>query len=347
MRRVPPVVPVALVLSLAASMAPPLAAQERSLAQDPTLDNLVHRPGTVTAPWETLGEVRRGGTGERTLLFLPGIGFGADVWTEVAERHRDAFRTLAVTLPGFGGTPPYPMPDGAPRFSDTPWIRSAEAALAKLLDAEAPRQVTLVAQWALGTQLALRLALDHPDRVDGVILAGGVLKAYYEGPQKMDTWNVEQRARFADGMGEHWFKTVTRTTWDDNNYMSYDYAIHPRRGLFLWRQAAAPALPVWIRWLLEFYALDSEPELAKLTVPVLVVQPGFDDPAFLVEPGRNYMRNLCLDSWKTAREAAGTPAAPTLRFTTIPQARLFLQYDQPEAFDRTLDAFLAEVGKAK
>jgi pimeloyl-ACP methyl ester carboxylesterase len=27
--------------------------------------------------------------------------------------------------------------------------------------------------------VALRLALDHPDRVDGVILAGGVLKSYF------------------------------------------------------------------------------------------------------------------------------------------------------------------------
>jgi pimeloyl-ACP methyl ester carboxylesterase len=168
-----------------------------------------------------------------------------------------------------------------------------------------------------------------------VVLAGGVLKSYYETVPGMRAWTAEERARYADGLGERWFKTVTRRTWDDNNFMSYDYAVNPRRGLFLWREAQAPLLSVWVRYLLEFYAVDLTPRLKDLQVPTLVVQPGFDDPEFHVEEGRNYMRNLCLDSWADVR---GTN--PRLEIVTIPHSRLFIMFDQPEVLDRELARFL-------
>jgi pimeloyl-ACP methyl ester carboxylesterase len=137
-------------------------------------------------------------------------------------------------------------------------------------------------------------------------------------------------------MAQKWFRTVTRTTWDDNNFMPYDYAVNPLRGLFLWRQAQAPSLPVWIRYLLEFYSVDMATELGRLRVPVLVMQPGFDDGDFYVDAGRDYMRDLCVASW---RGAAALSAR--VEFVTVPRSRLFIMYDQPEAFDRLVAQFLA------
>ena len=67
-----------------------------------------------------------------------------------------------------------------------------------------------MAQWALATQLALRLALDQPDRVEAVVLIGGVLKMYYEINPATLSWTLDQRRNFADAMGDRWFKTVTR-----------------------------------------------------------------------------------------------------------------------------------------
>ena len=151
----------------------------------------------------------------------------------------------------------------------------------------------------------------------------------------MLTWTPEQRGQFVEGMASRWFKTVTRSTWDDNNFMSYDYAVNPRRGLFLWREAQAAPLPVWIRYLLEFYSIDLSAELKNLKVPVLVVQPGFDDAAFYAEPDRNYMRNLCIDSWRGAAAASSQ-----LEFVTIPQSRLFVMYDRPDALDQAIERFL-------
>lgn len=312
-------------------------AQARSMAQDSTLNNLVHPPGTRTVPWGTLGGVITTGTGSRHMILIPGLGFSGGVFDEFMARHAAEYRMHAVTLPGFGGTDPLPMPDST-SYALQPWLRSAEQGLLTLMDREGIRRATLVAHWAQGSQLALRLALLHPGRFDAVVLIGGVARAYYSSSPAMLTWTPAQRAAAIDRLGSGWFRTVTRTTWDDNNYMSYDYAINPRRGLWLWREAARPTLPVWIRYLLEFYAVDLTPELSRLQVPVLVVQPGLDDPGYYAEKDRDYMRDLLLGSWQ------GVPRdLPKLRFVTIPGARLFIQYDQPDALDRAIGDFLAGV----
>ena len=330
-------VPACLLVLLAADT----AGQTRSMAQDPTLNNFVHAAGVETTAIGTLGRVRRLGDGPRTMLLIPGLGFGDGIWAEFMERHRARYTMYAVTLPGFGETRPLPIPGDGSSFTDVPWTRSAIRAIEDLLTRERITRVTIVAHWALASQIALQLAIDHPDRVEAVVLVGGPLKSYYSGTPGMLEWTPTQRSRYVQGMGEKWFKTVTRRTWDDNNYMSYDYAVNPLRGLFLWREAQAPSLPVWIRYLLEFYAFDQTSQLKDLRVPTLVVQPAFDDAAHFVEAGRNYMRDLCVDSWRDARHASAK-----LEFVTVPQSRLFIMFDQPDVLDRTIADFLARTSSA-
>jgi pimeloyl-ACP methyl ester carboxylesterase len=328
-----------LLMAVGILFVPPVAAsQTRTMAQDPALDNLRHPSGLATAAPDSLGRVRKVGEGPRAMVLIPGLGFGDGIWTEFMERRRSDYTMYAVTLPGFGDTPPLAMPPAGSRFAETPWTRSAVRAIEQLIEQEKLTRVTLVAHWALASQIALQLALDHPDRVESVILVSGVLKVYFENTPRMMDWTPDERAASIEGLAQKWFRTVTRRTWDDNNFMSYDYAINPRRGLFLWREAQAPALPVWIRYLLEFYSIDLTPRLKDLRVPVLVAQPGFDDPAYYVEEGRHYMRNLCVDSWRGA-----SAASPRIELAPVPQSRLFVMFDQPEAFDRIVDAFLKRV----
>ena len=319
-----------------------IVAQTRSMAQDPSLNNLVHPAGTKTTPLDTLGKVKKVGEGKRVLLLIPGIGFGDDIWSEFMERHTKDFTMYAVTLPGFGDTAPLPIPPEKSQYAETPWTQSTVRAIVNLLEQEHIDRLSIVAHWALATQIALRLALEHPNRVESVILVGGVLKVYYDNSPAMLNWTDNQRSQFVEGMSQRWFKTVTRRTWDDNNFMSYDYAINPRRGLFLWREAQAPSLTVWIRYLLEFYSVDLTPKLKDLRVPTLVVQPGFDDPAFYVDDKRNYMRNLCHDSWKGAEELS-----KQLKFVKIPESRLFVMLDRPEELDRVLKSFFDSLPAAK
>jgi pimeloyl-ACP methyl ester carboxylesterase len=265
------------------------------------------------------------------MVLIAGMGFGDEVWAEFMDRRKATHRMYAVTIPGFGGTAPAEVPAASSRFSDTPWINSSVTALRTLLDTAHLQRVTLVAHWAVASQIALRLALEHPERIAAVVLVAGALKATFP---DQPPWTATQRAASIEAMGQRWFRTVTRDTWDDNNFMPYDYSVHPRRGLFLWREAQKPLLAVWVRYLLEFYAVDLGPRLAQLRTPVLVVHPDFTDPAFHVETW-NYMKGFTVDSW------SGVAAQPGMvEFRTIAGTRLFVMQDKPDELDRVVDEFL-------
>lgn len=310
--------------------------QPRSMEQDPGIDNLRHSPGTETAAPGTLGQILVAGEGRRAMLLIAGLGFGPEVtWADFMERHRADYRMLAVGLPGFGGSKPLQMPPPGTPYAEQSWMRSALGAIVTLLNQRKIERVSVIAHWALASQLALQLALDHPDRVESVVLVSGVLKSHFSSVKGMHEWSSAQRHQYAEGMAARWFKTVTRRTWDDNNFMSYDYAVNPRRGLFLWREAQAPSLAVWIRYLLEFYSLDLTSRLRDLAVPVLVVQPGFDDPGMYVEAGGDYMRDFCVASWRDARSTDSR-----LTFATVQGSRLFIMHDKPEELDALIRRFM-------
>jgi pimeloyl-ACP methyl ester carboxylesterase len=133
-----------------------------------------------------------------------------------------------------------------------------------------------------------------------------------------------------------WFKTVTRETWDDNNFLPSDYAEHPVLGLRLWREAARPDLHVWVRYLCEFNAQDVTQEFAAPAVPTLLLEPGLE--GLPTDPGNDYMLNYCHASWQRWRNGA-----PQFQVQTVHHARACPWIDQPEAVDEALASFLSSL----
>lgn len=71
------------------------------------------------------------------------------------------FDAVALDLPGFGASPPPDEPSGAAGYA---------AALRPVVDSMAER-FTIVAH-SFGGRVACHLAIEHPDRVDGLVLTG-------------------------------------------------------------------------------------------------------------------------------------------------------------------------------
>jgi len=310
----------------------------RIMAQDPKLDNLVDPPGYRTAALGTLGDVKKVGTGSQAMILIPGLGFGGGVFDELMERWKDRYRMYAVTLPGFGGTAAPPCPAKDVSFGSQTWTNGALQAIEELIKREKIERPIIVGHWLTGTQLALRLAMKHPAETRAVVLLAG--SARFVAPDPKDPNGglmyppLEQRVAIQDRyMGPKWFSTVTRETWDDNNFIPADYAINPVRGLRLWRQAASPLLHVWVRYLCEFNAQDVALELDKLTIPVLVVRPGVENNN--ADPGENYMYFYTHASWEGTR-----PSNPKIQFVTIPDSRACLWFDQPDRLDSLVNEFL-------
>jgi pimeloyl-ACP methyl ester carboxylesterase len=307
----------------------------RILAQDSTLNNLVDPPGYKPARLGTLGAVKRSGTGEQAIILIPGLGFGGDIFDELTPRLSKSYRKYAVTLPGFGGTPAPPAPGGKVSFADQTWTTGALTAIEKLIEEEHLQSPIVIGHWLTGTQLALRLAMRHPQQIKAVVLLAGSAKMVLTDTTFARYYaTLERRVASVDGyLAARWFKTVTRETWDDNNFLPGDYATHPVRGLRLWREAASPDLHVWVRYLCEFDAQDISLELDRVAVPTLLLRPGLEGNWH--QPGQDYMRAYCYDSWEGRIERH-----PKVAVKNIPDARVCMWFDQPQRVEAAITTFL-------
>lgn len=309
--------------------------QIKRFDQDPALNNLVHPEGYQTCEPGDLGEVRVVGDGPTPMILIAGFGFDGHAFDAFMESRKDDYTMYAITLAGSGGTPAPPMPPDGTSYGELSWTMAAVDGVRELMRTEGIEQPVIVTHWFTATQVGLRLALDSPDDIAAVVCISGVGR--YTDLMIPPGITPAQRAQAIDGVAQNWFRTVTRDTWDDNNFLPGDYAIHPVRALQLWREAAAPDLPVWVRYLCEAMATDIIAELNGLRVPTLVLQPGFDEDFYAAE-GLDYMRSYCVGSWEGAAEKSDA-----LTITTIEDSRVFQMDDQPERLDEAVNAFLASI----
>lgn len=94
------------------------------------------------------------GRGDRHLVLLHGWGLNAGVWHCISNRLSAHFCLHLVDLPGYGhsqGFPAMTLPEMAARVA-----------------AQAPAQATWLG-WSLGGLVASQIALDFPERVNGLI----------------------------------------------------------------------------------------------------------------------------------------------------------------------------------
>lgn len=314
------------------------SALPRILKQDSTLNNFVDPAGYKPGPPDALGHVERTGTGAQAMILIPGLGFGGDVFKEFMADHAGEYRMYAVTLAGFGGTPAPPSPDTNVSFGSQTWTNGQLAAIERLIVEEGIKRPIVVGHWLTGTQLALRLAMKHPDHVRAVIILSGSARfASMDTTRTPAEMPLAKRVAGVDRfMAPRWFKTVTRETWDDNNFLPSDYAVHPLRGLRLWREAASPDLHTWIRYLCEYHAQDITLDLGSLKVPTLILEPGLEGLVF--DPGNNYMDAFCGRSWEGPNKLNSA-----IRYETIPNTRACMWFDQPEKVNAVIAEFLGEV----
>jgi pimeloyl-ACP methyl ester carboxylesterase len=324
-----------LTAALLAYGATALQAQSGVFEQDSTLDNLQHAPGYVTAPYGALGQVVRHGSGPTDVLIIPGWGFGAEVFDRFMQDNGSRYRMVAVTLPGFAGTAAPPMPPAGTSYGDATWTRAAEEAIVRLIRSERLRKPIVVGHFIVGTQIALRLALDHPDLVGGVVVVGGEPMRFV--PSRRDSTGKtpmprDERVSGVDNfMAPRWFKTVTRKTWNSNNYAQPQYARDTTRAAELWKKSADVPLPVMIRYLCEYYAMDLRDEFSRLAVETRVLVPSFA-PEILTDPKQSWVKQLFIDSWESVRSIN-----PRIGIRAVSDSRIFVTDDRPEVVRDAID----------
>jgi pimeloyl-ACP methyl ester carboxylesterase len=346
-------------------------AQEK--CSDPSLDNLKHPPNTATSPLGELGPVDKVGTGPVPMILIPGAAFGGSIWKDFMERNRDAYTMYAITPPGYEGTKPPPWPEKND-FSDRVWTDALCKAIVKLIDDKKLDRPILVGHHMLGDHYAMRIALDHPEKVRGVVVIAGMpsmafgARGQNEPGKPVKTATLEQRRQMVQSFFAPFYKTVTEKMWQAGSYQARMLCRDATRAAQLFDQQVSVPIPTQLGYFFEYETTDLELDLGKLAVPLLVVL-----------PRREWNLDVALDNYREANEmmygnldrakAAWTSnlsmqwgdvnegtkwmydwgfrwerlrgVVPKMTVRYIDNTGIFIMEDQPKALDQELRSFIA------
>ncbi len=269
----------------------------------------------------TLPEIVDSNDGEATLLLLPCMSCRWRSFDTFMERNKSRYRMIAVTVPGFGGTPAPPIPRNT---SDPLWHQNAVAALERLIEERKITDLVIVGHsfgGVLGTALAARLG----DRVSGMIF--------------IDAWPTSDRSWFSDSEEERVTLAFRVTTdqahlltdfdaWQSFNAVSSQLPIDRRLAYHGWFMATSPE--VVIQYWRENHLIDLNPLLTSIKAPMLdlkALPTGRDSAAYALDRRHHWQENC-----------------PTCEVNTIllRETGHFIHETAPLDVDRFIEAFLRE-----
>ena len=319
------------------------AVGQPAAAQDSTLNNLVHAPDYVPGPLGSLGAVVERGHGPVDMILVSGFGLGASAFEGFMNRNTARYHMLAVTLPGFESTAAPPMPPPGTSYGEQTWTRAAADAIVRLIRERGLHRPVLVGHFINGSQVTMRVAVEHPELVRSLVLLAGTPR-YEPVPPGSRSWprnlTLEQKVKAVDQFSApRWFKTVTRATWVKGNFVATDYSVDSVRGRRFADRANEPPLPVLIRYLCEFHASDLWPKLDSLQCPLLVIQPHFT-ASLRADTTRKYLAGYLEEPWRGRLEGR-----PHTESAVVDSSGILVMEDQPAIVDRRVAEFVKRAGR--
>jgi pimeloyl-ACP methyl ester carboxylesterase len=281
-------------------------------------------PASALAAVETAGfeagsvHVDRYGSGNPTLVLIPGLTDSSAVWNTTVARYSGAHTIYVLTLPGFGGRPAITAP-----MLDTV-DRDVAAFLLTL------KNKPVVIGHSLGGFLAIRLAEEHSDLIRGAVAIDGL--PVFAGMEKM---TPQARAAAADAVGG---RVAQASPADFAAAQAYQmsFMTKPANVQTALSFSAGANVAATGTYMQELMAADIRPGLSKIDVPLLEIGP-FDAT---IDPENPYNPMLTLAGKQAYYQGlfAGDPSA---KVVMIDDSRHFIMLDQPEKLFAAIDSFLA------
>lgn len=283
--------------------------------------------GTVAAqepggPHLELPQVIEQGNAGPHLLLIPCAGCGAPSWRRFMEVNADRFRMVAVTLPGYDGSPRPELPlwGDRPVFQDNALER-----LSELLDGRGLTRVVVVGQ-SFGATMALRLAALRPDVVQAVVGVDAsptspLTRANQSGAERLaearEVVDEDYALRLQDPEEYRRFNAA-RTLPDEESRLLH-------HGMFMASDRVA-MLHYWRENILQ----DLNSAFRELTVPYLDVD--------AIGP-RSANPDSVAAAYEAAIQAVGPPEG--YRLVRFWQTSHWVHVERPGALGRTIEDFLA------
>lgn len=296
---------------------------------DSTLNNLVHAKDYVCSEWGT-APYQKFGSGKQSLLLLPGWGFDGSIFQEFIQKNTKDYTMYLLTLPGYGDSKAYPMPAPSNSYGEGNWMRGVEKGILNLVEKEKLDRPILIAHFCVSSHIAMRLAVEHPERFGKIVLVGAPVTFRLLPPY--DTLSYHNRVRYVDqGLAPRWFKTVSQATWLNGNFPPALYSCDSLRARQLFLQANSTPLPVQIRYLCETWAADFS-IYEQIKIPVLILIPKLSEKAIKLS-------NASYASWFT-EEWNKFVGRRYFHPFLVEQSGCNIMQDQVEMFTRLLKDFI-------
>jgi pimeloyl-ACP methyl ester carboxylesterase len=252
--------------------------------------------------------VEASGSGESVLL-AHGFGGSARNFRPQLRALRGRYRTIVYDARGHARSG---APETAADYSPECFVSD----LGRVLD-QAGAERAVVGGLSMGAGVALRFALAHPGRVQGLVLAS------FPEAARAGAGLAARAVGFARALDEEGLLAAgERFVWGEDSGLSSSDAARVRQGFLEHRPHALAHV---LRELVAVQPAVGElaPRLRGLDLPVLIVAGEVDAPSVV-----------------SGRELAA--ALPRARLVVIEGAGHIVNLDRPEAFNAALLAFLAE-----
>jgi len=264
----------------------------------------------------------KSGQGDKIVILVPGMGCSGAVWDgTVADLQKD-HTIYTLMLAGFDGTPPLTPTIKAPLCDQ--WADG----IAKLIAHEKLTK-PIVCGHSLGGNVALRLAIRHPDAAGAIIVVDGM--PIFPPLQPGET--IEQRQDQAKAMSQA-MKLSTPEQFAAQTKMAATMLItRPQDAETIAAICQRADRDTFIEATRELIGTDLRPDLVKIKVPVVMIAAVAREGEYGQSAAANhaYVDKAYRDVFQ------GTPQ---LKLTFIPDSRHFVMYDQPRVFLERLRAEL-------
>ncbi len=261
------------------------------------------------------------GSGDRTLLFLHGLGSNLQAWQKNIDMLDEEYRCIALDFPGYGKSSKAAYPFGMQFFAET---------VQAFMDSLDLQQVVLVGH-SMGGQVAMHTVLANTDRIDQLILIA---------PAGFETFTEQER---------QWFKAIytadlIRSTTEEQIVRNFQLNFHdmPTDAQFmiddrmLMRESSeydyyCEMIPQCVLGMLQEPVYERLPEIS---VPTLVIY-GKNDALI---PNKLMHPDLSIEA--LVNEAGSR--IPNARLYLVAEAGHFVQWEQADDLYRIVISFLQQ-----
>ncbi|MDQ6781442.1 MAG: alpha/beta hydrolase, partial [Candidatus Eremiobacteraeota bacterium] len=260
--------------------------------------------------------VDRYGSGDRSIIFVPGLASGPWTWYEQIARFAPQYTVYSLTLAGFDGTPASDDSDKMATFSRD---------FFGLLDARHVSKPVVVGH-SLGGTLAIMLAEEHSERLGGIVAVDG-LPVY----PLLAQASVDARATAGKtAAAQYQAMSHDQLVQYETNFLTTMGTTDPKVVATLANLVATSDSKTVAAWLQADFNADLRPQLSKINVPFLEVMPYAQPYPYSESDTLAFYKQLL----------SGAPTAQVLELTP---ARHYAMLDQPDKFDALLTTFLNSV----